>query len=94
MFKPSVLFSLVILIRCCFCGTFGFTVVILDSFFFGFLFFLLVTGEFPVCYNEGNGAKDFTFEINYRFAMDKDDFINQWNSLSDKPSIQSGTIIE
>ena len=43
---------------------------------------------------EGNGAKDFTFEINYRFAMDKDDFINQWNSLDDKPTIESGTIIE
>jgi len=44
--------------------------------------------------SESLEAKDFSFEINYRFAMDKDDFINQWNSLSDKPSIQSGTIIE
>ena len=43
---------------------------------------------------KGNEAKDFTFEINYRFAMDKDDFINQWNSLVDKPTIESGTIIE
>ena len=39
-------------------------------------------------------AKDFTFEINYRFAMDKDDFINQWNSRVNKPTIESGTIIE
>ena len=43
---------------------------------------------------EGNVAKDFTFEINYRFAMDKDDFINQWNSRVNKPTIESGTIIE
>ena len=43
---------------------------------------------------EGDEAKDFTFEINYRFAMDKDDFIHQWNSLVNKPTIESGTIIE
>ena len=43
---------------------------------------------------EGNVAKDFTFEINYRFAMDKDDFIKQWNSCANKPTIESGTIIE
>jgi UDP-N-acetylglucosamine/UDP-N-acetylgalactosamine diphosphorylase len=43
---------------------------------------------------EGNESKDFTFEINYRFAMDKDDFINQWSSLDNKPNIESGTIVE
>ena len=44
--------------------------------------------------SEADLAKDSLFEINYRFAMDKDDFINQWNSLSDKPVIKSGLIIE
>ena len=43
---------------------------------------------------EADGANDCTFEINYRFAMDKDDFIHQWNSLINKPTIESGTIIE
>jgi UDP-N-acetylglucosamine/UDP-N-acetylgalactosamine diphosphorylase len=44
--------------------------------------------------SESIEAKDFPFEINYRFAMDKEDFMNQWNSLNNKPSIESGTIIE
>ena len=55
---------------------------------------LSATNEQLVLNNEGNGAKDFTFEINYRFAMDKDDFINQWVSFDNKPIIESGTIIE
>lgn len=55
---------------------------------------LSATGEELGLDPEGDGAKEFTFEINYRFAMDKDDFINQWNSLDSKPTIESGTIIE
>jgi UDP-N-acetylglucosamine/UDP-N-acetylgalactosamine diphosphorylase len=43
---------------------------------------------------EGNKTKDFSFEINYRFAMDEEDFINQWNNLKNKPTIELGTIIE
>ena len=33
-------------------------------------------------------------EINYRFAMDKEDFIYQWSRLKNKPSLKDGTIIE
>ena len=44
--------------------------------------------------SENDSAKDFSFEINYRFAMDKEDFINQWNNLENKPTIETGIIIE
>lgn len=33
-------------------------------------------------------------EINYRFAMDKDDFIHQWSCLKNKPALKDGVIIE
>lgn len=40
-----------------------------------------------------DGLVDFNFEINYRFAMDGNDFKKQWTHLEPKPEIKEGTII-
>tara|TARA_B100001778_G_scaffold197140_1_gene162639 strand:- start:640 stop:2082 length:1443 start_codon:yes stop_codon:yes gene_type:complete len=42
---------------------------------------------------DANGFTNFNFEINYRFAMDRDDFAEQWKRLEPKPEIEEGTII-
>ena len=41
-----------------------------------------------------DNKKGRKIEINYRFAMDKDDFIHQWSCLKNKPSLKDGVIIE
>ena len=43
---------------------------------------------------DGKGVPSFDFEIDPTFATDVDSFLEEWNQLTEKPVIVSGTVLE
>ncbi|MCG8524964.1 MAG: UDPGP type 1 family protein [Opitutales bacterium] len=43
---------------------------------------------------DGEGVPSFDFEIDPTFATDVDSFLEEWNQLTEKPVIVSGTVLE
>jgi UDP-N-acetylglucosamine/UDP-N-acetylgalactosamine diphosphorylase len=43
---------------------------------------------------DSSGLPVINFEISYSFAADQEDFLKQWNALSNKPDIVDGLVIE